>query len=314
MQRLNFGVDLITFFHPGFWGVSTHDDILTLAEADPTAFWTKLLDAAQAAGVTGIELTFAPLSWEGAIRAFGTREAFQHEVQSRGLQICSGFFAEMEPAGDITDPAVEAHLTARAESYAQFLAACGADIMVVGLPLRASPETRSAQFFDLAQADKIAGFLNRLGAAISQYGVRLALHTEAHSLFAAPRDVDLMLLLTDPAYVHLCPDTAHIILAGGDPVQLVDRHHDRMIIAHWKDALGPMPRDTVIDQHIHDAHRPWFCPLGTGRVDWPAWARLLQRRDFRGWAILELDASANPVADIAQGLTLVRQSLLPTLS
>ncbi|ARO15944.1 inosose dehydratase (plasmid) [Ketogulonicigenium robustum] len=314
MDRLSFGVDLITFFHPAFWGVGDHDEIVELARTDGLAFWTRLLDAVQAAGVTGIELTFAPLSWEDAVAAFGSQQAFAAALTARGLCICSGFFAEMEPAGDVTDPATEARLTTRALAYADFLAACGASIMVVGLPLRASPSARPAQFFDLTAAEKIAGLMNRLGAAVATRGVRLALHTEAHSLFAAPRDVDLVMLLTDPAYVHLCPDTAHIVLAGGDPVQLVDRHHDRMIIAHWKDAKGPMPPQAVIDGGIHEAHRPWFCPLGTGRVDWPAWARLLRQRDFRGWAILELDAAPDPVADITQGLTLVRQSLAHTLA
>ncbi|MGO7793297.1 hypothetical protein ACC703_39110, partial [Rhizobium ruizarguesonis] len=58
---------------------------------------------------------------------------------------------------------------------------------------------------------------------------------EAHSIFAAARDVDLMMLLTDPAYVHMCPDTAHIIVAVSDPIQLVEcanllgRQHDRLV-------------------------------------------------------------------------------------
>jgi sugar phosphate isomerase/epimerase len=72
-----------------------------------------------------------------------------------------------------------------------------------------------------------------------------------------------------------------------------------------------MPADTPIDEHIHDRHRHYFCGFGLGRVDWPAWARLLRDRGYEGWAILELDAAPDPVRDIASGLTLVRQALLP---
>jgi sugar phosphate isomerase/epimerase len=312
-QKLQFGVDLVTFSHPGFWGCEHHDDIIALAKVGPKTFWTRMLDAAQTAGVSGIELTFSPFSWEDATRAFGSVEAFKAALSERDLRICSGFFAEIEGAGDITDPVVEAKLITRALAYAEFLAGCASEIMVTGLPLRATPGIRPPVFFDLAHAEKLAGFLNRLGAAISGHGVRLAVHTEAHSMFAHPRDVDLIMLLTDPAYVHLCPDTAHITLAGGDPLQVTDRHYDRMIIAHWKDARGAMPKDTVINAQIHDAHRPWFCAFGTGRVDWQGWAQLLLKRQFRGWAILELDASPDPVADIALGLTVVRQSLLPVI-
>jgi sugar phosphate isomerase/epimerase len=72
-----------------------------------------------------------------------------------------------------------------------------------------------------------------------------------------------------------------------------------------------MPADTPIDKHIHERHQPYFCSFGLGRVDWPAWIRLLRDRGYEGWAILELDAAPDPVRDIANGLTLVRQGLLP---
>lgn len=308
---LRFGVDLVTFFHPGFWNVPDHEAVISYAREAPRAFWDRILDSVQSSGVTGVELTFSPFNWQDAIKTYGSVEGFAEALSGRGLTLCSGFFAELEAAGDFTRPEVQEAIIDKAERYADFLKACGSDIMVIGAPLRQTPGAQPAMFHDLDRAKAIADFLNRLGATLLARGVRLALHTEAHSIFAAARDVDLMMLLTDPAYVHMCPDTAHIILAGSDPIQLVDRHHERMIIAHWKDAIGPMPSDTPIDEHIHDRHRPYFCGFGLGRVDWPAWIRLLRDRNFEGWAILELDAAPDPVRDIAGGLTLVRQALLP---
>ncbi|MCD1635826.1 sugar phosphate isomerase/epimerase [Martelella mediterranea] len=308
---LRFGVDLVTFFHPGFWNVPDHEAVISYAREAPRAFWDRILDSVQSSGVTGVELTFSPFNWQDAIKTYGSVEGFAEALSGRGLTLCSGFFAELEAAGDFTRPEAQEAIIDKAERYADFLKACGSDIMVIGAPLRQTPGAQPAMFHDLDRAKAIADFLNRLGATLLARGVRLALHTEAHSIFAAARDVDLMLLLTDPAYVHMCPDTAHIILAGSDPIQLVDRHHERMIIAHWKDAIGPMPSDTPIDEHIHDRHRPYFCGFGLGRVDWPAWIRLLRDRNFEGWAILELDAAPDPVRDIAGGLTLVRQALLP---
>ncbi|TCM46141.1 sugar phosphate isomerase/epimerase [Rhizobium sp. PP-F2F-G48] len=310
-DRLRFGVDLVTFFHPGFWAVETYDAIIDYARAEPRAFWDKILDSVQASGVTGVELTFSPFNWQDAVRTYGSVEAFAAELSRRGLTLCSGFFAELEAAGDFTNAEAQAAIIAKAEKYADFLRACGSDILVIGAPLRQTLGAQPVAFHDFDRAKVIADFLNRLGALLYARGVRLALHTEAHSIFAAARDVDLMMLLTDPAYVHMCPDTAHIVVAGSDPVQLVDRHHERVIIAHWKDAIGPMPADTPIDAQIHERHHPYFCGLGLGRVDWPAWVRLLRDRRIEGWAILELDAAPDPVRDIANGLTLVRQALLP---
>lgn len=310
-ERLRFGVDLVTFFDPGFWGVETHDAIIVHARNEPRAFWDRILDSVQASGVTGVELTFSPFNWQDAVETYGSVEAFAGELSRRGLMLCSGFLAELEAAGDFTTKDIQAAIIAKAEKYADFLKACGSDIMVIGAPLRQTPGSHPVAFHDFDRAKVIADFLNRLGAALYARGVRLALHTEAHSIFAAARDVDLMMMLTDPAYVHMCPDTAHIIVAGSDPVQLVDRHHERVLITHWKDAIDKMPADTQIDEHIHDRHRPYFCGFGLGRVDWPAWARLLRDRGYEGWAILELDAAPDPVRDIANGLTLVRQALLP---
>ncbi|MGV0817693.1 sugar phosphate isomerase/epimerase family protein [Martelella sp. AMO21009] len=308
---LRFGVDLVTFFHPGFWNVPDHEAVISYAREAPRAFWDRILDSVQSSGVTGVELTFSPFNWQDAIETYGSVDGFADALSRRGLTLCSGFFAELEAAGDFAEPEAQQAIIDKAERYADLLKACGSDIMVIGAPLRQTPGVQPAVFHDFDRAKTIADFLNRLGAILLARGVRLALHTEAHSIFAVARDVDLMMLLTDPAYVHMCPDTAHIILAGSDPIQLVDRHHERMIIAHWKDAIGPMPPDTPIDEHIHDRHRPYFCGFGLGRVDWPAWIRLLRDRNFEGWAILELDAAPDPVRDIAGGLTLVRQALLP---
>jgi sugar phosphate isomerase/epimerase len=310
-SKLRFGVDLVTFFHPGFWGVESFSGIIDHARNQPRAFWDRILDSVQSSGVTGVELTFSPFNWQDAIKTYGSIEAFAAELSRRGLELASGFFAELEAAGDFTEPGAQAALIEKAEKYADFITACGSDIMVIGAPLRQTAGAQPVRFHDFDNARKVADFLNRLGAVLHAKGVRLALHTEAHSIFASARDVDLMMLLTDPAYVHMCPDTAHIVVAGSDPIQVVERHHERMIIAHWKDALGPMPADTPIDEHIHERHQPYFCGFGLGRVDWPAWARLLRDRGYEGWAILELDAAPDPVRDIANGLTLVRQALLP---
>lgn len=310
-ENLRFGVDLVTFFHPGFWGVDSYDAIVDYAKAEPRKFWDKILDSIQASGVTGVELTFSPFNWQDAIKTYGSVEGFAAELSKRGLQLASGFFAELEASGDFTEAAAQDAIIAKAELYADFIKACGGDVMVIGAPMRQTPGAEPVRFRDFDQARIIADFLNRLGAILYKKGVKLAVHTEAHSIFAAARDVDLLMLLTDPTYVHMCPDTAHIILEGSDPIQLVDRHHERMVIAHWKDAIGKMPVDTPIGKDIHERHRPYFCGFGLGRVDWPAWIRLLRDRQFSGWAILELDAAPDPVGDIANGLTLVRQSLLP---
>jgi sugar phosphate isomerase/epimerase len=308
VAQLKFGVDLVTFFHPGFWGVSDGDGIVALAAEDPKAFWVKALDAVEASGIKGIELTFPPFDWRGAVAAFGSEAGFAEALAKRGLTICSGFFADLAnfAPGDDVDA-----LIAKAEDYAAFLGTYEAGIMVAGLPMRQTPGLPETAPYDFDAAKELADVIHKLAKALEAKGTRLALHTEAHSVFCAARDVDLMMMLTDPTLVHFCPDTAHLILMGGDPLAIVDRHHERMIIAHWKDAIGAMPADTPIGEDIHDLHRPYFCGFGQGRVDWHGWVRLLQKRKASGWVILELDAAPDPVGDLQRGLAFVAGSLLP---
>jgi sugar phosphate isomerase/epimerase len=232
----------------------------------------------------------------------------------RGLTLISGFLAGLDRHGDLTDPAVRAAICAIASDYAEVIATFGGDAVVVGLPMRKTKSEEPVMFVDMDYALPVARLCNEMGAAVARHGVRLALHTEGHSVMCTSRDVDLFMLLTDPLYVGLCPDSAHLVLCGADPVQLVDRHKERLVISHWKDATGPMPLDVTIDDSIHDRHRPYFCNLGAGRVDWHGWARVHREAGFTGWKILEVDATPDPIATVREGRQFVETALAHLLS
>lgn len=311
---LSFGVDLITFFHPGFWDLETESEVVELGKAQPRMFWDRMLDALEGTGVTGIELTFSPFGSDDLVAAYGSEDAAGAELARRGLAIASGFFPDIAIEGGIGDPEREARWIADGETLARRLKAWGASVMVIGLPMRASWNVQPPVFIDGAYGAKAADFANRLGAATLAHGVRLTLHTEAHSTFCQPRDIDLMLLMTDPVYVGFCPDAAHILLSGGEPNAIVERHAERVAIAHWKDARGPMPINIPIDEKVHEAHRPYFCALGDGKVDFDRWAQLMlaRARAIEGameWAILEIDAVADPQREIERSLVVASKAL-----
>lgn len=293
-DRPEYGVDLITFYHPSFWGVSSYDEIMELRRRDPAAIWARILDALGDAGVTAIEMTFPPADTSSAIEAFGSAAAFRAELDSRGLRLASSFHMadEWGPGADI--PAE----VDRALAHAGFLAEAGGETLVAGPPMRRSRDAQPPLVVDLAFASAVADTAHAVGDAIQRIGVRLALHTEAHSTFCTARDVDLLLTLTDPEYVHFCPDTAHLTLAGGDAVEIVSRHRERVIIAHWKDAVGRMPDGPIDLATIHEEHQQYMCALGTGVVDWVAWKALYDRTDGAAIRLLELDAVADPISEM----------------
>lgn len=318
-RKIRFATDLVTFYAPSFWGGSGDMGDIEAAIAgggwDPIRFWERILDSSHAAGLDGIELTFRPGDWHSALAAYGSSQGFAAALKERGLELCSGFFSTRIPGTDryanFADPADHARLIEMASAYAEFLQGCGAQILVTALPLRTSRDADPPRFVDLQLATSIADVLNRIGYATLKYGVKLALHPEAFSMLRNSRDADLFMLLTDPTYVFLCPDTAQFSVAGSDPVAIVQRHRDRLLLTHWKDAAGPAPEDVPIDETIYARQVQWFAPVGTGIVDWPAWMRLLREIRYEGWAVFELDSAADPVGELRRIRQYVDTALAP---
>jgi sugar phosphate isomerase/epimerase len=298
-QQDRFGVDLITFYDGPFWSVDSWHELASRAAREPRWFWDRLLKSVTATGVTGIELTFPPGDWDTAVAAYGSADDFRQVIRAHGLTVTSSYFSALEQADDISDAAQRAAILKTAAETARLLSACDADVLVAGLPARPRPADQPGQFVDIRYASPVADLLNQLGQVTRAEGVKLALHTEMGSLLALPRDIDLFMLLTDPAYVGLCPDTGHIVLAGGDPLKVLDRHAERILITHWKDATGPMPAERPADEDTHEAYAARFRRVGNGVMDWPAWSRRLADAGFSGWNILEIDTVTDPVGQIA---------------
>ncbi len=296
MTEHEYGVDLITFYHPSFWGVSSYDEIMELRRRDPAAVWNRILDGCASTGITAMEMTFPPADTSSATDAFGSAAGFRAELESRGLRVMSSFHMATDWMPGV-DVAAEVD---RALEHASFLAEAGGDVLVAGPPMRRSRDAQPPFFVDLAFASAFADVAHAVGDAIQRIGVRLALHTEAHSSFCTSRDVELLLTMTDPEYVHFCPDTAHLTLAGGDAVEIARRHRERIIIAHWKDAAGRMPDGPIDLATIHDEHQKFMRPMGEGVVDWPAWAALYDTTQGAAVRLLELDAVPDPIAEMVK--------------
>jgi sugar phosphate isomerase/epimerase len=296
--EFRFGVDLITFYDPGFWGFTSREMLEERAAKDPRWFWGQIAETVASVGITGVELTFPPGDWQTAARTYGSGGAFAGVMGESGISVISGFFDGLEVSKDLEDEATQRKVIDDAKRYSAFLREAGASILVSGMPMRRRGTPEQPVFVDFGYAKKLSDFINRLGAAVLTEGVRLALHPEVGSVFCVRRDIDLFMLLTDPAYVDMCPDTAHIFLGGVSPVDVLHDHAERVTIAHWKDAVGRWPNDDQANQDRFELEALYFKRVGSGSVDWAGWLRGLNIAQFDGWTILELDAAADPVPDM----------------
>lgn len=302
-----FATDIVTFYHPGFWGLDSADAVRDRAVRNPEGFWRRVMDALAEAGVSGIELTFAPGDIASALRAFGDAPSFRRELAARGLSVVSAFIAE----GDSPDwrhsddlPAI----VADAERRAAFLAEVGAELLIAGLPMRTTYGTRPPFFVDAAYMTRMADIAHVVGEAVARHGVKLAFHTESNSTLWYERDIDLFMALTDPRYVWLCPDSCHIALGGGDPVAVARRHSPRIALAHWKDAVKPIDVELTIDDTVFAQQQPYMAEPGQGIVDWRGWADAMSRTPGAGIVLIELDEAADPVAALRAGMAVAREA------
>ncbi|MCT9083556.1 sugar phosphate isomerase/epimerase family protein [Streptomyces fulvoviolaceus] len=295
-----FATDVITFYHPDFWGLDSGDAVRDWALTNPESFWARVMDALAEAGVTGIELTFAPGDIDSALRAFGSAASFRRELEARGLSVVSAFIAGSD-APDWRHGDNLPAIVADAERRAAFLAEAGAELLVAGLPMRTTFGTSPPFFVDAGYMTRMADIAHVVGEAVARHGVKLAFHTESNSTLWYERDIDLFMALTDPRYVWLCPDSCHIALGGGDPVAVARRHSQRIALAHWKDAVQPIDVELTIDDTVFAQQQPYMTELGTGIVDWRGWADAMSRTPGADTVLIELDEAADPVAALRAG-------------
>ena len=71
LNNIKFATDLVTFYAPEYWGgsgdMSDLEAVLAANGWDALRFWERMLTDVNAAGLDGIEITFAPGNWQSAI-------------------------------------------------------------------------------------------------------------------------------------------------------------------------------------------------------------------------------------------------------
>ena len=106
-----------------------------------------------------------------------------------------------------------------------------------------------------------------------------------------PAEVEKFLNMSDPELIGLVFDTGHYALGGGDAVEGLRKHWERIWHVHFKD-FNP---DVVAraDQNNWGYQQligqGVFPELGNGVVDFPSVAAVLRELDYDGWIVVEQD-------------------------
>lgn len=175
------------------------------------------------------------------------------------------------------DPAVEAEEIAKHTANAKFVHDVG------GLYLQVTDERPKDRAVTSADYARLGKLITEIGKRTADFGVSLGYHNHMGTLGQSPGEVEQILQAADPRYAKLELDVAHYFQGGGDPVKAIEKYHERLLFLHIKD-VESLPNTENPGRNYR------FVELGKGRVDLPAVFAALHKVNFRGWAIVELDA------------------------
>jgi inosose dehydratase len=125
-------------------------------------------------------------------------------------------------------------------------------------------------------------------------------------------EIDLLLDLLDPDLVGFAPDTGQIAKGGAEPLAMIERWLNRVRHVHMKDLS---PRWAEMQQAGVQLRSPeGYVELGQGVIDMQPLIRMLDRINFEGWLMAELDEATQPARDSAQmSWNYVERALAPLI-
>ncbi|MBK7979412.1 MAG: TIM barrel protein [Ignavibacteriae bacterium] len=134
-------------------------------------------------------------------------------------------------------------------------------------------------------ADKLAK------AVKDETGLRTVFHHHCAGYVETPYEVDKLMELTDPKLLGLVLDMGHFMFGGGDPLEALKKHKERIWHIHFKDCetnIAQRSRDEGWD-YFESVKNGVFCELGKGAVDFPSIVEELKNMNYDGWIVVEQD-------------------------
>ena len=249
-------------------------------------------DTPISAGPSEIHLGYAAITWGG-----NDRQAIEDisELGFHGIQLRANVIKEFSGAAEVKDllqkhkltmvalssggvrldPAVESDEIAKHTANAKFVHELD------GLYLQVTDQKPKDRAAGAADYKRLGRLLTEVGKRTADLGISLGYHNHMGTLSERPEELDQILSAADPRYVKLELDVAHYFQGGGDPAKAIGTYHDRLLFLHIKDV------EPAADSTDRKSYR--FVELGQGKVDLPGVFGALQKTNFRGWAVVELD-------------------------
>ena len=140
---------------------------------------------------------------------------------------------------------------------------------------------------DKNEMDAQLDIVGRFAEWSQKYGIMSNLHPHNNTYVMYEEELANCLDNLPSNLLQFAPDTAHLVCAGADPVEVIRKYADRVNFTHFKD----IPAGGVSSSGFADSGVELFdfCELGTGCVDFRAVFDILKEAGYDGPLCAELD-------------------------
>jgi inosose dehydratase len=186
--------------------------------------------------------------------------------------------------GDWFDPAVAEGLVEQARKWSGAIKEMGGEmLMLVPGRRREEPPVGLDDFKRMAET------MSRCGEIAHQAGIDATMHPHWGTAAETRLEIELLLSLLDPKVVGFAPDTGQIAKGGADPMPVVERWADRVRYVHMKD-LSP-EWEEMRKAGVPLRSPEGYAEMGQGVIDFKRLVPILDRENYSGWLMAELDQS-----------------------
>lgn len=219
-------------------------------------------------------------------------ETIKKALDLRGLKVCNMWFSSFFTTfkNEETYSEFDKHL-----DYTYSLGARVVGVGECGVTIHGDldqPLKKNRPILTDEQFDNLCKGLNELGKRAKNKGMKLCFHYHVGTGIETLEEIDRLMANTDSELVYLVFDTGHAVVAGINPVEILEKYGNRVGHVHVKDVRGEI-LERVKNENLsflQGVLNGIFTVPGDGtEVKWDQIFDKLNDLNYEGWIVVEAE-------------------------